>query len=136
LKSGEIFETPRIFLGSNIGGPDAAANAIRSWVKEVLNNQDVWKDFLHDSKKRLDADGRILAAFSSEPHSGDAQWHQLIAAGLSPTGTCIIGVDMTNAGTSGLSGTLDDALLLLHPGILSADGVPSFQTPQPVSAWR
>jgi hypothetical protein len=82
------------------------------------------------------ADGRILAAFSSEPHSGDAQWHQLITGGLSPTGTCIIGVDVTDAGTSGLSGTLDDALLLLHPGILSADGVPSFQTPQQVSAWR
>jgi hypothetical protein len=82
------------------------------------------------------ADGTILAVFNSEPHSGDAQWHQLIASGLSPTGTCIIGVDVGNAGASGLSGTLDDALLLLHPGILSADGVPSFQMPQPVSAWQ
>jgi hypothetical protein len=44
LKSGEVFETPRIFLGSNMGGPDAAANAVRRWVKEVLTNQDVWKD--------------------------------------------------------------------------------------------
>lgn len=44
LKSGETFEAPRIFFGSNMGGPDAAANVVRRWVKEVLNNQDVLKD--------------------------------------------------------------------------------------------
>jgi hypothetical protein len=81
-------------------------------------------------------DGRILAAFSSEPHSGDAQWHQLITGGLSPPETCTIGVDLSDDGTSGVTGMVDDALLLLHPGILSADGIPSFQPALPVSAWR
>jgi hypothetical protein len=77
-----------------------------------------------------------LAAFSSEPHSGDAQWRQLITGGLSPTETCTIGVDLSDDGTSGVTGMVDDALLLLHPGILSADGIPSFQPALPVSAWR
>jgi len=75
-----------------------------------------------------------LAAFSSEPHSGDAQWHQLITGGLSPPETCTIGVDLSDDGTSGVTGMVDDALLLLHPGILSADGIPSFQPALPVSA--
>jgi len=44
-------------------------------------------------------DGRILAAFSSEPHSGDAQWHQLITGGLSPPETCTISVDLSDDGT-------------------------------------
>jgi hypothetical protein len=44
LKPGEVFETPRIFLGANIGGPDAASNVLRRWVREVLANQEVWKD--------------------------------------------------------------------------------------------
>jgi hypothetical protein len=81
-------------------------------------------------------DGRILAAFSSEPHSGDAQWHQLITGGLSPPETCTISVDLSDDGTSGVTGMVDDALLLLHPGILSADSIPSFQPALPVSAWR
>ena len=44
LKPGEIFETPRIFLGATNGGPDATANVLRRWVREVLTSQDVWKD--------------------------------------------------------------------------------------------
>jgi hypothetical protein len=81
-------------------------------------------------------DGTILAAYSSEPHSGDAQWHQLITGGLSPPETCAISVDVVDDGTSGVTAMLDDALLLLHPGTLSADGLPVFQSPLPVSAWR
>jgi alpha-galactosidase len=44
LKPGEVFETPRIFLGANTGGPDAASNVLRRWVREVLTNQEAWKD--------------------------------------------------------------------------------------------
>lgn len=44
LKPGEVFETPRIFLGASAGGPDAASNMVRRWVKEVLTNQGTWKD--------------------------------------------------------------------------------------------
>ena len=44
LKPGEVFETPRIFLGATSGGPDATANILRRWVREVLTNQDAWKD--------------------------------------------------------------------------------------------
>jgi hypothetical protein len=82
------------------------------------------------------ADGTILALYGSEPHSGDAQWHQLVTGGLSPPGTCTIGVDLIDDGPIGLTAMIDDSLLLLHPGIVSADGVPSFQPPQEVSTWR
>ena len=44
LKPGEVFETPRVFLGATSGGPDATANILRRWVREVLTNQDAWKD--------------------------------------------------------------------------------------------
>jgi alpha-galactosidase len=44
LKPGEVFETPRIFLGSTHGGPDATANVLRHWIREVLVNQDAWKN--------------------------------------------------------------------------------------------
>lgn len=44
LKPGEIFETPRIFLGATSGGPDATANVLRQWVRDVLTNQEAWKD--------------------------------------------------------------------------------------------
>jgi hypothetical protein len=44
LKPGEVFETPRIFLGSTHGGPDATANVLRHWIREVLGNQDAWKN--------------------------------------------------------------------------------------------
>jgi hypothetical protein len=44
LKPGEIFETPRVFLGATRGGPDATGNIVRRWVREVLTNQDTWKD--------------------------------------------------------------------------------------------
>jgi hypothetical protein len=82
------------------------------------------------------ADGTILALYGSEPHSGDDQWHQLVTGGLSPPGTCTVGVDLIDEGQVALTAMIDDSLLLLHPGILSADGVPSFQRPQEVSTWR
>jgi hypothetical protein len=44
LSPGEIFETPRVFLGATRGGPDATANVLRRWVREVLTNQDAWQN--------------------------------------------------------------------------------------------
>ena len=44
LKPDEVFETPRIFLGANSGGPDAAGNTLRPWVREVLGNPAAWND--------------------------------------------------------------------------------------------
>ena len=44
LKPGEMFETPRTFLGATAGGPDATGNLLRSWVREVLTRQETWKD--------------------------------------------------------------------------------------------
>ncbi len=38
LNAGESFETPTIFLGTFRGGPDAAGNILRRWVRDVLNN--------------------------------------------------------------------------------------------------
>jgi hypothetical protein len=38
LGPGESFETPTIFLGAFSGGPDDAANALRRWIRNVLNN--------------------------------------------------------------------------------------------------
>jgi alpha-galactosidase len=47
LKPGEVFETPRIFLGSTHGGPDAAANVVRRWIRDVLANRETWKNPLY-----------------------------------------------------------------------------------------
>jgi alpha-galactosidase len=44
LKPGEIFETPRIFIGATQGGPDATSNILRRWVRDVLTNQHAWED--------------------------------------------------------------------------------------------
>ena len=44
LKPGEIFETPRIFLGATNGGPDATASVLRRWVRDVLNDPNTWKN--------------------------------------------------------------------------------------------
>jgi alpha-galactosidase len=41
---GESFETPTVFLGAFTGGPDAAGNQLRSWVRAVLGNPITWKD--------------------------------------------------------------------------------------------
>lgn len=38
LPAGATFETPTIFLGAFAGGPDAAGNILRLWVRQVLNN--------------------------------------------------------------------------------------------------
>jgi hypothetical protein len=74
-------------------------------------------------------DGKILATYASEPHSGDAQWRQLVTGGLSPPGTCTVGVDLSNDAQVGLTAMIDDALLLLHPAILNQEGAPIFQSP-------
>jgi hypothetical protein len=44
LNPGEVFETPRVFLGATRGGPDGAANVLRRWVRDVLSNRDAWKN--------------------------------------------------------------------------------------------
>jgi alpha-galactosidase len=44
LKAGDSFETPRIFLGATSGGPDATANVLRRWVRDVLTNQNARRD--------------------------------------------------------------------------------------------
>lgn len=44
LESGESFETPAIFLGTFQGGPDAAGNTLRRWVRDVLNNPTTVRD--------------------------------------------------------------------------------------------
>jgi hypothetical protein len=44
LKPGEVFETPRIFLGATSGGADATGNVLRGWVREVLGNRAAWND--------------------------------------------------------------------------------------------
>jgi hypothetical protein len=38
LPAGATFETPTIFIGAFSGGPDAAGNIVRRWVRAVLNN--------------------------------------------------------------------------------------------------
>lgn len=38
LPPGATFVTPTVFLGASAGGPDAAGNILRRWVREVLGN--------------------------------------------------------------------------------------------------
>ena len=44
LKPGEIFETPKIFLGGFRDGADGAGNVLRRWVRAVLGNPETWKN--------------------------------------------------------------------------------------------
>ncbi|WP_348264312.1 alpha-galactosidase [Telmatobacter sp. DSM 110680] len=44
VQPGESFETPTVFLGAFIGGPDDAGNQLRPWVRTVLGNPLTWKD--------------------------------------------------------------------------------------------
>ncbi|HEY2469126.1 MAG TPA: alpha-galactosidase [Terracidiphilus sp.] len=44
LAPGEKFETPTAFFGIFSGGPDAAANQLHAWVREVLGNPATWND--------------------------------------------------------------------------------------------
>ncbi len=44
LVSGGSFESPTVFLSAFEGGPDGAANQLRSWVRAVLGNPITWKD--------------------------------------------------------------------------------------------
>ena len=39
IKPGESFKTPTVFIGAFQGGPDAAGNSLRRWVREVLNHR-------------------------------------------------------------------------------------------------
>jgi hypothetical protein len=38
------FETPTVFLGAAVGGPDGAGNQLRRWVREVLGNPRTLRD--------------------------------------------------------------------------------------------
>jgi alpha-galactosidase len=42
VNHGDTFESPKIFLGATNGGPDAAANILRRWVRTVLAKQRTW----------------------------------------------------------------------------------------------
>ncbi len=44
LASGESFEAPTVFLGAFRGDADTAANGLRRWVREVLNNPETVHD--------------------------------------------------------------------------------------------
>jgi alpha-galactosidase len=44
ILSGATFETPTIFVGTFRGGPDAAGNILRRWVREVLNSPRTLRD--------------------------------------------------------------------------------------------
>lgn len=44
LEPGENFETPLVFVGASHGGPDAAGNILRPWVRKVLGNPETWNN--------------------------------------------------------------------------------------------
>lgn len=44
LLPGESFDTPAIFVGGFSGGPDGLGNTLRPWVRQVLTNQETWKN--------------------------------------------------------------------------------------------
>lgn len=44
IEPGGSFETPTVFLGAFSGGPDAAGNQLRPWVRAVLGNPLTWRD--------------------------------------------------------------------------------------------
>jgi alpha-galactosidase len=44
VPAGEVFKTPKIFLGGFQGGPDGAGNVLRPWVREVLTNPATWSN--------------------------------------------------------------------------------------------
>jgi hypothetical protein len=44
LPPGATFAAPTVFIGTFKGGPDAAGNGLRRWVREVLNNPDTLRD--------------------------------------------------------------------------------------------
>jgi len=74
--------------------------------------------------------GTILEVNSSDPHPGNAQWHELVTGGVAPEGTCVISIDFSDEGNVGIVASIDDIAVLLHPGFLAATGNPVFQSPQ------
>ena len=44
LEPKEVFESPVVFLGGFQGGPDAAGNVLRRWVRATLGNPETWND--------------------------------------------------------------------------------------------
>lgn len=75
-----------------------------------------------------DASNQILAGAESLPHPGGGQRHQMVISGLSPDGTCTVGVDVVNGGPSQLVAMLDEAILVAHPGTVDRNGRVTFQS--------
>ena len=75
-----------------------------------------------------DADGNTLMTAQSAPHPGNNQWEPLVVSGLSAQGTCVVSVDISNAGGKNVEASADDAVLVAHPGIAGPDGKISFRT--------
>lgn len=44
LQPGESFKTPVVFVSASHGGPDAAGNALRLWIRKVLGNPGTWNN--------------------------------------------------------------------------------------------
>ena len=44
LRPNEVFQSPTVLLGGFRGGPDGLGNILRSWVRQVLNNPETWKN--------------------------------------------------------------------------------------------
>jgi hypothetical protein len=44
LKSGEVFQTPPVFVGAFSGGIDELGNVLRPWEREVLTNPRAWEN--------------------------------------------------------------------------------------------
>ncbi len=44
LKSGDVFDTPTIFVGEFSGDLDDLGNALRPWIRQVLTNPRAWQD--------------------------------------------------------------------------------------------
>jgi hypothetical protein len=74
-------------------------------------------------------DGAILSTGESKLAAGDGLWHQLVVSGLSPAGACLVEVDLSNSSAEPVTAMIDDAMLLLHPGVVKADGTVMFQSP-------
>lgn len=76
------------------------------------------------------SNGRILSVNGSNTAPADGRWHQLVISGISPVQTCVVGVDISNIGPGSASASIDDAVLLLHPGTVNGSGIVDFQPPE------
>jgi hypothetical protein len=75
-----------------------------------------------------DAATAQVGAFGSVPHPGDEQWHQLVVSGLTTPSACSIAVEISNVHSAPVLVSLDDAIVVRHPGTIDQDGVVRFQS--------